>query len=121
VRGIDTGCAALGAAIDTRHHVPVLAPCSKTFEIPEPARWRGIRLTLCWIIAMSGVPAFAASAVAEDTISVVSLNLWHDKADWLKRQALIVRTRKAGLSIVSACWRGCGLLVIGSSSHLVFR
>lgn len=50
---------------------------------------------LCWLIAMTCMPAPAASPVVPGTISVVSLNLWHDKADWPKRQALIVKTLHA--------------------------
>lgn len=32
------------------------------------------------------------NAEPQDTLSVVTLNLWHDKADWPRRQAIIVQT-----------------------------
>jgi endonuclease/exonuclease/phosphatase family metal-dependent hydrolase len=39
------------------------------------------------------MPSFAHDR--DDTLTVVTLNLWHDKADWPRRKALIVRTLKS--------------------------
>lgn len=48
-----------------------------------------------WLRLCAGLLAAIAAAGAHareraDTLSVVTLNLWHDKADWPRRQAMIV-------------------------------
>lgn len=46
-----------------------------------------------WLLAMIALaPAFAAGQRARhaQTVSVLTLNLWHDKTDWPRRRALIV-------------------------------
>lgn len=48
------------------------------------------------LLVLIALPATSPAAphAERQTLSVVTLNLWHDKADWPKRQALIVRTLK---------------------------
>ncbi|MBO9662561.1 endonuclease/exonuclease/phosphatase family protein [Dokdonella sp.] len=54
---------------------------------------RGVlRLVLALAAAVAAPGACAGGG--RDTLSVVTLNLWHDKADWPKRQALIAETLK---------------------------
>lgn len=50
-----------------------------------------MRGVLRLVFALAAAVA-APAACARDTLSVVTLNLWHDKADWPRRQALIART-----------------------------
>jgi endonuclease/exonuclease/phosphatase family metal-dependent hydrolase len=51
-----------------------------------------LRLCLCLVAAAAALSAQARGR--PDTLSVVTLNLWHDKADWPKRQALIASALK---------------------------
>lgn len=52
-------------------------------------------LRLLFAIVVIVVAAQSAQASGkQDALTVVTLNLWHDKADWPKRQALTVKTLK---------------------------
>lgn len=51
------------------------------------------RLVLSLALAILAAPSSHANE-RRQALTVVTLNLWHDKADWPKRQALIVRTLK---------------------------
>lgn len=57
------------------------------FAIMERRRHWSCGLAVAF--ALSGLPA-AASARATDTLTVVTLNLWHDSHDWPKRLNVIV-------------------------------
>jgi endonuclease/exonuclease/phosphatase family metal-dependent hydrolase len=78
------------------HHVH-MATLSQRYA-SEPA---GTRRALVRIMSLALVMGFALSsgpARADHTprqISIITLNLWHDKADWPSRQAHIVTTLRA--------------------------
>jgi len=51
--------------------------------------WRGVRRAFAVALALGSLPA-TASAASSDTLTVVTLNLWHDSHDWPKRLNVIV-------------------------------
>lgn len=51
-------------------------------------------LRLCLALASAVSASWACARAERDTLTVVTLNLWHDKADWPKRRALIAATLK---------------------------
>lgn len=55
-----------------------------------------IRILAFAIVSLAMSPAYSteSSAVSRDTVSVVTLNLYHDKADWPKRRIQIADTLK---------------------------
>lgn len=52
---------------------------------------RRLIVMLAWLCSVPGV----AAAAAPDTLTVVTLNLWHDQQDWPRRRALIVEEMRA--------------------------
>lgn len=55
-----------------------------------------MRVSLLLVLAFAAfIPMPVVAGDKQSMLSVVTLNLWHDKADWPKRQALIVKTLKA--------------------------
>jgi endonuclease/exonuclease/phosphatase family metal-dependent hydrolase len=45
---------------------------------------------LAALLALALAPGTAAAAAAPETLTVVTLNLWHDQADWPRRRAVIL-------------------------------
>ena len=50
---------------------------------------RGTRLAVLTLLAFGGLPVVAAAA-STDTLTVVTLNLWHDQRDWPRRLNVIL-------------------------------
>ena len=69
------------------------------FRIGSVVAWGIVSATLMALSACQSVPSAdptATRAAPQTTsLSVVSLNLWHDKQDWPKRQDMIVRELQA--------------------------
>ncbi len=69
-------------------------PLRKTWRLtPRPAsgvRSIGLLTLAMFAVLVRPAPAAAASRSTSDTLTVVTINLWHDQHDWPKRLAVIL-------------------------------